>query len=143
MEEEQGREVGSQGGGRFLKADMKAALSDLRHYLRAWRNWLRGWRPNLGAPHQAPFVRLMKGVVSWSNPDDAYHENSDKVDENIMRTLDVVIEGLNQHHRCAVRYVWLREHNRLSAMQASRLCDEAEIDMVGLLRDRGVVLGGK
>lgn len=120
------------------------ALEDLRFYLRAWRRWVRNWAAPLGYPPEAPFVRSMRPTVA---PDGA--DQDQEVDGFILRTIDAQIESLPARKRAAVRLIYLNEtlpavfnSCRMTMQEARRLTSEAELEMVPLLRVRGVVLGG-
>ena len=72
-----------------------------------------------------------------------------EVESGIMRAVDAVIEALPAPQRAAVRLTYLNEtlpavfaSNRHSREEVKHLCREAELEMVPMLRVRGVVLGG-
>ena len=122
---------------------MSKAISDLRYYLRCWRRWLRSWRPALGFPPEAPFVRLMRPVVSWGNPEDHFQEEGEDIEDWILRAIDAEVESLPEQQKKAIRQVYLREWHNFKQERATMLCDRAEADMVSRLRAKGVVLGGE
>jgi hypothetical protein len=120
------------------------ALADLQYYLRAWRRWVRSWSAPLGYPSQCTFVRHMKPTVAWDGSD---HEI--EVDQWILRAIDAEIEGLDGRKRAAIRLVYLNEvmpavfrSLRITEVEAKRLTNEAEVEMIPRLRVRGEVLGG-
>jgi hypothetical protein len=128
------------------------ALDDLRYYLRAWRWRSRQWGAKLGYPTQSPFVRVMRPVVSWDsvdNPNNTADDTYEQVSSFILGAIDAVVDGLPTLKRAAVRLTYLREtdyavykSNRMDEKECRRLCDEAELEMIPLLRAKGVVLGG-
>lgn len=127
-----------------LKASDRAALEDVRYFLRCWRRWVRGWAVPLGYPSEAPFVRHMRPVVAWDGSDEDL-----EVDAFILRAVDAEVEALAPKPRAAIRLVYLNEvlpevfrSNRFTKEEARRLADFAEAEMIPGLRARGVVLGG-
>lgn len=120
------------------------ALEHLRYYLKAWRRWIKNWAAPLGYPGQCTFVRHMTPTVAWDGSD-----VDEEVDDFILRAIDAQVESLAPRARAAVRLVYLNEvlpavfsSNRMSMEEAVRLTNEAEVEMIPLLRARGVVLGG-
>lgn len=120
------------------------ALEHLRYYMKAWRRWIRKWAAPLGYPSQCTFVRHMKPTVAWDGSD-----QDEEVDDFILRAIDAQVESLEARPRAAVRLVYLNEvlpavfsSNRMSMEEAVRLTNLAEVEMIPLLRVRGVVLGG-
>jgi len=86
--------------------------------------------------------------VEWGDPDAGFHETSEDVDENILKSLDACVESLTPMKKAAVRLIYLREtysvyhSGRMSDERAASLCDEAERELIPMLRAKGVVLGG-
>lgn len=121
-----------------------SALEELRYLLTQWRRWVKSWQAPLGYPSQSPFVRIMRPAVAWDGQD-----QESETDQWILRAVDAEIESLPNLKRAAVRLIYLREvlpavfrSGRMSAEEATRLCNEAEYEMIPGLRKRGVVLGG-
>ena len=134
--------------------DDSLALNDLRHYLRAWRRWTRSWRPGLGYPPSWPLAKVPnKPAVSCGNVEDALEEPyrfEEDIEDHILKAIDAVVDSLPADKRAAVRLVYLREEpgmavfrsGRMSLEVAAVLCNAAEVEMIPMLRLKGVVLGG-
>ena len=123
----------------------RRALDDVRYYLRAWRWWCIRWRPDLGYPHASPIVTNMLPVVSWDSEEDQRAELDqvdEEVDEQILHKVDQAIELLPVPKRMAVKAVYLRECCLMPIKAARRLCNEAEVDLIAMLRRKNVLLGG-
>jgi DNA-directed RNA polymerase specialized sigma24 family protein len=115
------------------------ALDELRYYLRAWRSWVRAWRAPLGLPSSVAWLGVMPPTPAW-DVDDA----DQNVDSFILRAIDAEIESLSPKKRAALRQYYLNEAlsaGKSTREEASRLCSEAEVEMIPRLRARGVVLG--
>lgn len=130
------------------------ALEELRHYLTSWRRWERAWKPKLGYPSAWPMASIpSKAAVSCGNMDDALEEPyryEEAIEGHILKAIHAVVESLPANKRAAVRLIYLREEpgkavfrsGRMTLEEATRLCNEAEIEMIPKLRARGVLLGG-
>lgn len=128
-----------------------AALEDVRYYLRAWRYWNKSWRPSLGHDGQISLVRLMRPTVAFAEEGDDAAEVDSAVDSWIMAAVDAVMADLNGTQRAAINLIYMREKpglaivrsGRMTVADAERICQEAELAMIGPLRKKGVVLGGR
>lgn len=132
---------------------LEAEIEHVQYLLKEWCRWERGWKPALGAPGCSPIVRLpMKPAVSLGNVDDALEEpyvHSEEVEDRILNAVAASVDDLQPIKRSAVRVIYLREtlaavfrSNRITMSDAARLCAEAEIDLIPLLRNRAVVVAG-
>jgi len=120
------------------------ALEDVRYYLRCWRRWLRSYSAPLGYPSTVPWVRVMPPTPPWDSSD-----MDIEVDGRIMQAVEAAVESLHPRKRAAVRLYYLNEvlpavfrSARFTDSEVRRLTAEAEVELVGKLRARSVVLGG-
>jgi hypothetical protein len=134
-----------------LKVDY--AIADLQHYLRAWAWRARQWKVRLGYPTQAPFVRIMRPVVSWDSTEDQLAQSDEMFDEIagfIFDAIDAEVDRLPTMKRAALKLAYLREvdyavyhSNRMTNRDARRIARDVEVELIPRMRARGVVLGGK
>lgn len=119
------------------------ALEDVRFFLRQWRRWVQAWKAPLGLSPAVNWVSCMVPYVSCGET------ICDEVDSIIMRCVDAAVESLEPSKRAALRIVYLNEigpavfrSGRMERGEVRRLCDEAERDLIPMLRRKGVVFGG-
>jgi hypothetical protein len=119
----------------------KRSLEDVRYYLRAWRRWCLAWRPFFGI---RSCLDDLECPPAWDSDEDQQAEATERdseISDYILHRVDQCVERLPKRKRLSVRCVYLREHCDIPVKEARRLCDEAEADLVPMLRARNVLVG--
>ena len=123
---------------------MSSELHNLRALLDLWRRWSRAWRPDLGYPKAVPYLRLMKGQVSFNTEAEDY---DDAIDKHDIRALERCVRKLPESHQHAIRMIVLGEagpqhwrERRLDMRHIRALYDESCKLLIPLLKREGVVL---
>jgi hypothetical protein len=120
-------------------------VDTVRALLREWTAYRRRWSPDIGYPHAVPWLDEVRGSV------DGWTEGADydlKIKANEMRQVDEAVRlELSHDHQHAIFVVYLNEVGpavwrsaRKPMPEIRRLCEEAELRLVPLLRRRDIAL---
>ena len=119
----------------------RRSLEDVRYYLRAWRSWCLAWRPRFGVQS---CLDMLEGPPAWDSDEDQTAEATERdaeIGEYILHRVDQCVDSLPKRKRVCVRHVYLREACDVPVRDARRICQEAEHDLVPMLRHSNVLVG--
>lgn len=132
-------------GTAVLRREVDNPLPRVRTLLREWVMYRRRWKPNVGLPGRVAWLDQIKGGVDqWTEGEDY----DAKIYATDMRHVDQAVNNdLSRDHRHAIFVVYLNElgpavwrSSRKPMKEIRMLCDQAEVQLVGILRRRDIVL---